>query len=67
MAREEFVSVNDIAEAYHKSIETVRRWCRTGAIQGAKRIGRDWIIPAKYTSGTEEIDLSASERDNTER
>ena len=63
MTRDDFVDVHEVAKAYRKSVETIRRWCRVGAIQGARRIGRDWIIPARYTSGTEEIIFTDNRRE----
>lgn len=53
----DYVDVETVARAYRKSEETVRRWCRDGAIKGAVRVGRDWIIPRKYASGHEPIIL----------
>ncbi len=61
MQSSDYVSVENVAGAYGKSVETVRRWCRIGAIQGAKHVGRDWIIPARFASGAEEIILPDSQ------
>lgn len=39
-----YYTIEEAAELYHVSEETVRRWCRTGVLQ-AKRIGQRWLIP----------------------
>ncbi|MFL5628454.1 MAG: helix-turn-helix domain-containing protein [Ktedonobacteraceae bacterium] len=66
MQSSNYVSVGNVADAYGKSVETVRRWCRIGAIEGARRVGRDWIIPSRYTSGAEEIILPDNQREGVE-
>ena len=39
-----YYTVEEAAQMYHVSLETVRRWCRTGVLQ-AKRLGQRWLIP----------------------
>jgi len=39
-----YLTVEEAAQMYHVSNETVRRWCRTGVLQ-AKRIAKRWLIP----------------------
>lgn len=36
----------DAAEWWRVSEQLVRRWCLDGRIGGARKIGRDWILPA---------------------
>lgn len=40
-----FLTVKEYAEKYGKSSEQVKVFCRHGRIDGAKKIGRDWMIP----------------------
>ncbi len=40
-----FVTVKEYADEYGKSKEQVKVFCRNGRIAGAKKIGRDWMIP----------------------
>lgn len=50
---ENAVSVNEYATMHNKSPEQIKAFCRKGRIWGAKKIGRDWVIPenAPYPSG----------------
>lgn len=41
----DFESVNKTAERLGVTIRTVQKWCKEGKIEGAKKIGRDWMIP----------------------
>ena len=43
---EDVLTVAEYADKYNKSVEQVKVFCRTGRIWGAKKIGRDWVIPA---------------------
>lgn len=52
---DKFCTVEDVASAYGVDEETVRRWCRTGAIKGAVHAGRQWRIPIEYASGSIDI------------
>ena len=40
-----FITVKEYSEKYKKSVEQVKVFCRKGRIKGAKKIGRDWMIP----------------------
>lgn len=42
----EYYTVEDVAEKLHLSVATVRRKCSQG-YWGAKKVGRQWLIPAK--------------------
>lgn len=49
---DDVLTVPEYAQRYNKSVEQVKVFCRTGRIPGAKKIGRDWVIPydAPYPS-----------------
>ena len=59
----EFASVKEVARAYGRNVEMVRRWCRIGVLEGAMHAGRDWRIPAKYAAGNVEIIIPGKRRD----
>ena len=40
------LTVRQFAALHHVHPITVGLWCRSGRLPGAKKIGRDWIIPA---------------------
>ena len=42
---DDLLTVPEYAELYNKSVEQVKVFCRTGRIPGAKKLGRDWVIP----------------------
>lgn len=42
---EDYCSVQEYAKKHNKSVEQVKVFCRKGRILGAKKIGRDWVIP----------------------
>lgn len=42
---DDLLTVADYAQLYNKSVEQVKVLCRKGRIPGAKKIGRDWVIP----------------------
>jgi hypothetical protein len=44
-AANELVPAGVFAESYQRSAKTVERWCRTGRIPEARKIGRGWMIP----------------------
>lgn len=64
MQSSEYVSIEEVAEAYGVTGATVRFWCRTGAIQGAIRAGRQWRIPKRYATGGVSIDLEKAKGEN---
>ena len=43
---EEFLTIKEIAEKWNVTPRRVQRMCAEGRIQGAKKFGRDWAIPA---------------------
>ena len=42
---EGFMTVAEAAKAKGVSVQTVRRWCDDGWIDGASKHGRDWAVP----------------------
>jgi excisionase family DNA binding protein len=45
-AREDDLTVEDVAAAFGRAVSTVRSWCQAGRIPGAYRLrGREWRIP----------------------
>jgi excisionase family DNA binding protein len=53
--RKGYYTVEEVAEYYAVSPETVRRMCREGKIPGAKQFGRQWRIPIKFLEETPTI------------
>lgn len=51
---ESVLTAAEYAKKHNKSVEQVKVFCRNGRIWGAKKIGRDWIIPedAPYPADT---------------
>ena len=41
----EDLTIDAIAKALDRSPNTVRRWCASGRIRGAYRLGREWRVP----------------------
>ena len=39
------ITARDAAKLLHLKPVTIRLLCRAGRIEGAEKIGRDWIIP----------------------
>jgi hypothetical protein len=62
-----YCTASDIAKSYGRGVQTIQKWCRIGAIRGARRVGRDWIIPSRYASGAEEIILTDQQREDDDR
>lgn len=42
---DDFITVLEYAEMHDKSVEQIKVFCRKGRIVGAKKVGRDWLIP----------------------
>lgn len=42
----ELKSANQTAKILGVNIRTVQKWCKEGKLEGAVKIGRDWMIPA---------------------
>lgn len=38
-------TAQDVADLARCSVDAVREWCREGRIDGAKKQGREWVIP----------------------
>ncbi len=55
MEKKPYYSPEEVAEYFDVNIETIRRMCRDGLIPGARQIGRQWRIPAKYLEETPSI------------
>lgn len=49
----EMMSADMAADEKGISAETVRRWCRTGKVDGAERVGKQW----RFTRGAWEAAL----------
>lgn len=43
---EELIGTAEVAARWELSAQTIRRMCARGQIQGARKIGRDWLIPS---------------------
>ena len=39
------ITVATFAARHHLTPDTIRKRCQAGTIPGAKKIGRDWLIP----------------------
>lgn len=65
MQRKSFYTPEEVAEYYRVSVETIRRLCNQGKIPGAKQIGRQWRIPAKFVEDNSSIDTSGDEQDGS--
>lgn len=42
---ESVLTASEYAAKHRKSVEQIKVFCRRGRIWGAKKIGRDWVIP----------------------
>lgn len=40
------IRATEYGNLHNKSVEMVKTLCRSGRIPGAKKIGRDWMIPS---------------------
>jgi predicted site-specific integrase-resolvase len=51
------LTIAEVAQRYGVSGQTVRRWCMTGLLSGAVKLGKDrrgtWVIPASALEGFE--------------
>ena len=43
--QEPYYTADEVARILHKHVVNVRRLCREGAFEGARKFGRDWYIP----------------------
>src|SRR6266699_5848234 len=55
MQKKPYYSPEEVAEYYDVTADTIRRLCREGKIPGAKQIGKQWRIPAKFLEDTPSI------------
>ncbi len=39
------VTADQYAEMHNVTVQSVRRWCRIGAVEGAEQTGTGWLIP----------------------
>lgn len=44
---ENYLNIRQIAEKWNLTPRTIRKMCADGRIEGATKLGRDWIIPAE--------------------
>jgi excisionase family DNA binding protein len=42
-----YITVKEAALVWAASEPRVRQWLQAGRIKGARKLGRDWLIPAK--------------------
>ena len=42
----ELIGTAEVAASWNLSAQTIRRMCARGQIQGARKVGRDWLIPS---------------------
>lgn len=40
-----FESATDAAKRLQVNVRTIQKWAKEGKIEGAKKVGRDWMIP----------------------
>ena len=40
--------MTDAADHLHLSARTIRDRCAAGRVPGARKVGRDWLIPTTY-------------------
>ncbi len=45
MEKQNDISAKEYADKHNKSVEQIKVLCRSGRIEGARKIGRDWLIP----------------------
>lgn len=58
----EFIGIKQAAEAWGISLRRVQLLCAQGRIQGAKRIGRAWVIPSDAVRPADERTREVRER-----
>lgn len=42
-----YATVPETAARWSCSVERIHQWLKEGRIKGARKMGRDWLIPAK--------------------
>lgn len=56
MPRKDYYTAEEVADIYRVSADTIRKLCRDGKIPGARQIGRQWRIPAKFLEDNPSLD-----------
>ncbi|MBQ8795688.1 MAG: helix-turn-helix domain-containing protein [Clostridia bacterium] len=51
----EFESAKQCAERLNVNIRTVQKWAKENRLKGAKRLGREWLIPTSAVPEKEEV------------
>ena len=58
----DYYTVEEVAHHFRVSEETVRNLCKDGKIQGARKIGRQWRIPASYVEDNASLTRTGIDR-----
>lgn len=61
------VTASELAFFAVRSVRTVQRDCASGRIPGARKVGRDWIIPGEAATAYAETEPYDSLRKRKER
>ena len=48
----QFETASQAAERLGVTVRAVQKWAKEGKIEGAKKVGRDWMIPIESNSDT---------------
>jgi excisionase family DNA binding protein len=67
MLRRGYYTAEEVADYYRVSADTIRKLCRDGKIPGAKQIGRQWRIPAKFLEDNPSLDTSGEDESEEQR
>ncbi len=59
----EYKSVVCVAECMNVSVRAVQKWCKEGKIEGAKKMGRDWLIPESFCASDVILDIEETSDD----
>ena len=49
----DFITSQEASEKWRVSVRQVQMLCKNGKVEGASRVGRNWIIPADAEKPTE--------------
>jgi len=47
----EYFIAKQVAERFNVTPRTVTNWCKAGLLPGARKPGRDWLIPVEALDG----------------